>query len=86
MERTPGNRKLWHLARDLATLMDLELDEAEAGGGSDGNTTSLYTPTLDGLGTTGDGAHARHEFIYAEKLLERTALLALLLMAEPIAK
>ena len=84
MERTPGNRRLWKLARDLGSLLELELEEAEAGGGSDGNTTSLYTPTLDGLGTTGDGAHARHEFIYSEKLLERTALLTLLLLAEPI--
>lgn len=55
-----------------------------AGGGSDGNTTSLYTATLDGLGTVGDGAHAKHEFIFKDKLVERTALLTILLLAKPI--
>ncbi len=80
MERTPRNRRLWHQARQAAERIDLGLQEAAAGGGSDGNTASLYTATLDGLGTTGDGAHASHEFIFLDKLLERTALLTLLLL------
>jgi len=84
MERTQRNQKLWLLARDIAESMDLTLDQATAGGGSDGNTTSLYTATLDGLGTVGDGAHARHEFIFKDKLIERTILLALLLSAKNI--
>lgn len=79
MERTPENRKLWSLAQDMGLLLGLNLEEAAAGGGSDGNTTSQYTATLDGLGTTGDGAHARHEHIVIEKLTERTALLTLLI-------
>jgi glutamate carboxypeptidase len=79
MERTPENRKLWSLARDLGLLLGLNLEESAAGGGSDGNTTSQFTATLDGLGTTGDGAHARHEHIVIEKLTERTALLTLLI-------
>ncbi len=86
MERTPRNRKLWSMARELGTLLDIDLEEASAGGGSDGNTTSQYTATLDGLGTTGEGAHARHERIVTDKLLERTALLALLTLAEPLSK
>ncbi|MDH5590471.1 MAG: M20 family peptidase, partial [Gemmatimonadota bacterium] len=44
------------------------------------NTTSLFTATLDGLGAAGDGAHAAHEFLYVDSLVERTALLAELLM------
>jgi glutamate carboxypeptidase len=84
MERTPRNRRLWSLARDMGSLLGLELKEAAAGGGSDGNTTSQYTATLDGLGTTGDGAHARHEYIVKEKLVERTALLTLLVTARPL--
>lgn len=79
MERTRENRKLWSLARDMGLLLGLNLEESAAGGGSDGNTTSQYTATLDGLGTTGDGAHARHEHIVIEKLTERTALLTLLI-------
>ena len=84
MERTPRNKRLWGLARNLGELLGLELEEAAAGGGSDGNTTSQYTATLDGLGTTGDGAHARHEHIVTEKLIERTALLTLLVLADSL--
>jgi len=86
LERTARNRKLWRLAKNLGSWIDLELEEAEAGGGSDGNTTSQYTATLDGLGTSGDGAHARHEFILRDKLVERTTLLSLLLAAPPMEK
>jgi glutamate carboxypeptidase len=82
MERTPRNQKLWQFAKAKASLMGLHLDEAIAGGGSDGNTTSEFTATLDGLGTTGDGAHAAHEFIVLEQLVERTALLTQLIISD----
>ena len=64
--------------------MGLQLEEVLAGGGSDGNFTSQFTATLDGLGAVGDGAHARHEHLRLARTLERTALLALLLMAPPL--
>jgi glutamate carboxypeptidase len=80
LERTPRNQKLWAAAQRLGRDLGIELEEVTAGGGSDGNITSEYTATLDGLGGVGDGAHARHEFIYLDKLVERTALLALLLL------
>ncbi len=83
MERTPGNRRLWKAARAAGSRLGLELDEALSGGGSDGNTTSRFTPTLDGLGPVGDGAHARHEHLVVQALAERTALLVELLM-EPV--
>lgn len=81
LERTPANRRLWILARELGESLGLVLEEAMAGGGSDGNTTSQFTATLDGLGAVGDGAHARHEFIFIDKMIERCALLVLLLTA-----
>ncbi len=84
MEKTIRNQKLWLMASNIAESMNLKLDQATAGGGSDGNTTSLFTATLDGLGTVGDGAHARHEFIFKDKLIERTALLAMLLSSKAI--
>ncbi len=84
MERTARNQRLWTLAKDIGQSMHLELEQATAGGGSDGNTTSMFTATLDGLGTVGDGAHARHEFIFKEKFIERTTLLAMLLSAKEI--
>ncbi len=85
LERTPANRQLWRMATRFAEELDMPLDEATAGGGSDGNTTSLYTATLDGLGAVGDGAHATHEHIHVSQLSERCALLTMLLMAPPLA-
>jgi len=84
LEPTPRNRTLWRLARRLGAEIGLELTEGAAGGASDGNTTSLYTATLDGLGPVGDGAHARHEHLDIDHTIERAALLALLLLAPPL--
>jgi len=84
MERTEANQQLWKIAQELATDLDLDLDQGVAGGGSDGNTTSLYTATLDGMGAVGDGAHASHEFIFIDQLPVRCALLTLLLLAAPL--
>jgi glutamate carboxypeptidase len=81
LERTPRNRILWTQAQMAGQQLGLELEEGTAGGGSDGNTTSRFTATLDGLGPVGDGAHARHEFLYLDKLMERAGLLTLLLVA-----
>ncbi|MDP9325844.1 MAG: M20/M25/M40 family metallo-hydrolase, partial [Candidatus Dormibacteraeota bacterium] len=52
---------------------------ATVGGGSDGNlTAALGTPTLDGLGAVGDGAHAEHEHVLVSEMAPRAALVALL--------
>lgn len=83
LERTPRNRVLWEAARQAGAEMGLELEEAMAGGGSDGNTTSLFTATLDGLGCIGDGAHADHEHIVIDPSIDRCALLARLLLTPP---
>jgi glutamate carboxypeptidase len=81
MEPTPRNRALWHLAREAAGALGLELEEALAGGASDGNETSQFSATLDGLGAVGAGAHAAHEHVDLGEMVERTALLTLLLLA-----
>ena len=80
MEATPRNQALWGTAQRVGDSLGLELGQARAGGGSDGNTTSQYTATLDGLGPVGHGAHAQHEFLYIDRTLERAALLAMLLL------
>ncbi|MDF1844639.1 MAG: M20 family metallopeptidase [Rubripirellula sp.] len=85
LERTPGNQKLWQRAVQAADLLELALDEGDAGGGSDGNWTSLYTPTLDGLGAVGDGAHAVNEHVVEDRMPERAALLACLMLGPPLA-
>jgi glutamate carboxypeptidase len=81
LERTPRNRILWEEAREAAEALGLVVEEGMAGGGSDGNTTSQFTATLDGLGCVGDGAHADHEHIEIDRSLERCALLARLLLS-----
>ena len=84
LERTPRNRLLWRRAQAVARELGLELEECLAGGGSDGNVASLFAPTLDGLGPVGAGAHAVHEFIELDSMVERGALLALLLLEPPL--
>lgn len=81
MEPTPRNHKLWECAREAGEELGIELHPIRAGGGSDGNTTSQFTATLDGLGPVGDGAHAIHEHLLIDKTLERAALLTMLLTA-----
>lgn len=77
MERTPASQKLFAHAQTLAADMNLALDQAATGGGSDGNfTAALGVPTLDGLGAVGDGAHSPREHIQISSLAERAALLA----------
>jgi len=85
LEHTPRNEVLWQQALDAGEQIGISLGQGRAGGGSDGNTTSQYTATLDGLGPVGDGAHAEHEFLYIDRTLERTALLALMLLSPPAA-
>ena len=81
LERTARNRLLWQAAAAAGGRLGMDLTEDISGGGSDGNTTSLYTATLDGLGPRGDGAHANHEHVEIESLVDRAALVAELLMS-----
>jgi glutamate carboxypeptidase len=84
LERTERNQRLFASAQQVAALLGVELSEATAGGGSDGNTASLLAPTLDGLGAVGDGAHAEHEFVTVAPWVQRCALLAGLLLLPPV--
>ncbi len=84
MEATPRNRALWEAVRECGLRMGVELVQGLSGGASDGNITSLHAATVDGMGAVGDGAHADHEYLVIDKLLERTALLALTLLLSPL--
>ena len=78
------------LARARVVAVRLGLPEPTAvavGGASDGNfTAGVGTPTLDGLGAAGGGAHADDEHVLVSEILGRTALLRGLvedLLAQP---
>lgn len=82
--RPPLERKhsvgLFLRAKSLAKQMGFSLNEAAAGGASDGNlTAALKIPTLDGFGAVGEGAHSAREFVYYKTMPERAALLAAML-------
>jgi glutamate carboxypeptidase len=80
MERTAETEKLFRQAQELGRLEGLELREIGVGGTSDGNfAAAVGTPTLDGLGPVGDGAHASHEHVVIDQLPGRIALLVRLL-------
>jgi glutamate carboxypeptidase len=81
LERTPPVVKLFRHARELAREIGLRLEESATGGGSDGNLTAAAgIPTLDGLGGVGAGMHSPGEFILMQRMPERAALLAGLLL------
>jgi glutamate carboxypeptidase len=80
MERG-ASQGLYERAGELAAELGLPpLTWAAVGGASDGNfTAGIGTPTLDGLGAVGGGAHAEDEHLLVDELPARTALLAALI-------
>jgi glutamate carboxypeptidase len=79
LERTEAVASLFEKARRVASEFDFELGETSVGGASDGNFAAAYcAAVLDGLGLEGDGAHASHEHIAADRLVPRAAFLAAL--------
>ncbi len=88
MQRTEATAALFAHARACAGRLGFELEEAAAGGASDGNFAAAEgTPTLDGLGGVGHGLHTDDEWVLVDSLPCRAALLAELLSrpAEPAA-
>ncbi|HEX3704585.1 MAG TPA: M20 family metallopeptidase [Vicinamibacterales bacterium] len=77
LERSEHVERLYNQAHEVARQLGQTLGEGSTGGGSDGNfTAALGVPTLDGLGAIGDGAHALHEHVEIEPLVDRAALVA----------
>jgi glutamate carboxypeptidase len=81
LERTPGNERLFRIAREVAGQIGRQVEGGETGGASDGNLTSaIGVPTLDGLGPVGHGAHQLDEHVRVDSLPWRTALVAGLIL------
>lgn len=75
--RNDGNVRMFGIAQEVGRELGLALEEAPTQvGGSDGNFgAAMGLPTLDGLGAVG-GNEAGRQFIIADSLAERGALLA----------
>jgi glutamate carboxypeptidase len=93
INRPPMEKSMALAIYDRAVLIGKErglgdLGSAAVGGASDGNfTAALGTPTLDGLGAVGRGAHASDEHIIVSELPKRAELLHALvtsLLVEPV--
>lgn len=81
LERDEKVLALYEEAKEIASSFGYELGETQVGGASDGNfVAALGVPVLDGLGVTGDGAHAVHEHIIADDIAPRAALIAGLIL------
>jgi glutamate carboxypeptidase len=77
MERSGGVAAMYDLARASAARLGVDLAETAVGGASDGNfAAALGVPVLDGLGAVGAGAHARHEHVSVDGMVERAAVAA----------
>jgi glutamate carboxypeptidase len=77
LERTAEVVQLYEKARGIASKVDFDLGETQVGGASDGNfLAALGIPVLDGLGISGDGAHAVHENIELDDIPRRATLIA----------
>ncbi len=80
MEYTAQNQALFAELQGYMDDMGIALEAVMVGGGSDGNFTSaLGIATIDGLGSAGAGAHARHEHIRITETLDRLALVTALI-------
>lgn len=78
--RSDAVARLFAHAHQQVARLGLDLGEGSTGGGSDGCiTAALGTPTLDGLGPRGAGAHTSDEHILLSDLPFRLAFMTLLL-------
>ncbi len=80
MECSAAMALLAQKTQKFAGELGFSLDTGMTGGGSDGNfTAAIGTPTLDGLGVAGAGAHSQREYVRLASVPERLALLVRLL-------
>jgi glutamate carboxypeptidase len=77
MEKTAATAYLVELAQDVAAQLGIAFDDVQTGGTSDGNyIAELGLPVLDGLGPIGGNDHSPSEYLDADSIVPRAALLA----------
>jgi glutamate carboxypeptidase len=77
MPKNKAGAFLTELAQLAARELNFEVRDAATGGASDANMIAgVGIPVLDGLGPVGGLDHSPDEYIEAESIVPRTALLA----------
>lgn len=84
MLRDERMARTFEMAKAIGERHGLTLTESGTGGASDGNyTAAMGTPTLDGLGPLGDGAHTDREYLDIDSMVSSATLIAALLLEWP---
>ncbi len=82
MEKTRATAYLVELAQGVAGTLGFSFNDVQTGGTSDANHIGkLNIPVLDGLGPVGGDDHSPKEYMDADSVVPRTALLAGLIEA-----
>jgi len=76
---TQESTRLFETLQNAGRAIGLDLHAIATGGGSDGNHAAQFTPTLDGMGPRGGGAHSDREYMEIATLAERAKVTALFL-------
>jgi glutamate carboxypeptidase len=80
MQRNEKIARLFETACRVGKELGIEVEEAAAGGSSDGCfCAALGVPVLDGLGAVGAGAHAEDEHVVLSSMSERASLISAIL-------
>lgn len=73
--KTEKTVQLFEIIRKIGEEMGIKLNDTTVGGGSDGNFTSQYAPTIDGMGGQGAGHHnVEEEYLLVNSLVERSII------------
>jgi len=77
MEKNEQTVELLNIIQKVGKELGITITDVATGGGSDASfTSSLGIPTIDGLGPIGGNAHSDEEYLEIASLVERTELLA----------
>ncbi len=79
MVRTQGVERLYSVIKEICSTLDLRVSEEHRWSSSDICFVESTTAQIDGLGPVGQTPHDDEEYILRHSLLDRAALLALLL-------
>jgi glutamate carboxypeptidase len=80
MQRNEKIARLFETAWRVGEELGIEVEEATAGGSSDGCfCAALGVPVMEGLGAVGAGAHAEDEHVVLSSISERASLISAIL-------